>query len=56
MNNEKWYTVPPSPLEGWRIFNEGGEWVANFEDRQECELTVKLHNIFINEKTKHHGK
>lgn len=42
--NMEWYAVPPYKNEGWKIFNEKGELVATFENKDECLLVVKTMN------------
>ena len=51
---QEWYAIPPYDVsnDGWRIFNEKGEFVATFEEKEECLLAVKL----FNENKKQNGK
>ena len=44
MENKKWYPVPPYTNEGWKIYNELGELVATFEQKEECEKVCRLWN------------
>ena len=44
---ETWYPVPPyRRTEAWKILNQNGELVAEFQERADCEMTAKLHNDF----------
>lgn len=46
--NKKWYAVPPyQKTELWRIYNEDGEFIADFEVREHCERVVILWNNAI---------
>lgn len=40
----KWYVVPPYDGVTWKVLNEAGELVAVFEDKDECQHVVDLHN------------
>jgi len=41
---KKWYAVPPYSGADWKIVDINGEHVADFEDQEECEHVVALHN------------
>ena len=42
----EWYAVPPydTSKESWKIVNENGELIAQFERKEDCLLAVKLFN------------
>lgn len=51
-----WYAIPAfHKTECWRICNEAGELVAKFETKEECILTVQLHNKYVEQKQENYG-
>jgi len=47
---QKWYAVPPYKGEGWKVLNNNGEYVATFEEGDECEKVVELYNHALTDK------
>lgn len=41
---QEWYAIPPYRNEGWQILNSKGEFVATFEEKEECLAVIELYN------------